>query len=373
MDSIGRLAAGIAHDFNNLLAVITGYAEMVHLRLPGEDPLRGKVEEILKAAGRAAGLTRQLLAFGRRQALQPKVLDLNVVLSDMETMLRRVIGEDVELVASRQAHLGSVHADPAQLEQILLNLVVNSRDAMPDGGRITIETQDVELDAEYAAAHVPTRPGRYVMVAVTDTGSGMDAATQARIFEPFFSTKGVGKGSGLGLSTVYGIVKQSGGYIWAYSEVGVGTTFKIYLPRVEGVPQGGPEPKKPALMPRGVETVLLVEDEGPLREMFREALEANGYFVLAAREGAEALKVAANHRGPIDIMVTDVIMPGVKGPEVAERLAAGRPEMKVLFVSGYSDESVARNGLIGPGRNFLSKPFGAEALLRRVRETLDAA
>jgi two-component system cell cycle sensor histidine kinase/response regulator CckA len=371
MEAVGRLAGGVAHDFNNLLAVITGYGEIVHRQLAGDDPLKAKVAQILKAAERAAGLTRQLLAFGRKQVLQPKIVDLNAIVSGMEKMLRRVIGEDVELATRPAPDLGSVRADPGQIEQVLMNLAVNARDAMPEGGRITIETRNADLDAEYAAAHPPTQRGPYVLLVVTDTGLGMDAATQAQIFEPFFTTKEVGKGTGLGLSTVYGIVKQSGGFVWVYSEVGVGTTLKIYLPRVD---EQAPvvQQERPGPLLRGAETVLLVEDEASLREMLREALEANGYFVLVAQDGAEALQIAEAHAGPIQIMVTDVIMPGMTGPKIVELVEQIRPEMKVLYISGYSDESVVRHGLIGPGRAFLGKPFGPEALLRKVRETLDA-
>ena len=371
MEAIGRLAGGVAHDFNNLLGVITGYGEIVHRRLADEDPLKGKVEQILKAGERAASLTRQLLAFGRKQVLQPKILVLNAVVSGMQKMLPRVIGEDVELVTVLAPHLGSVKADPGQIDQILMNLAVNSRDAMPEGGRITIETSNADLDETYVATHAPARTGPYVLLVVSDTGSGMDAATQARIFEPFFTTKGVGEGSGLGLSTVYGIVKQSEGYVWVYSEVGIGTTIKIYLPRVDEEAQH-PREEGPQPLLRGVETVLLVEDEASLRELLREVLDANGYSVLVARDGAEALQIAAAHTGPIQLMVTDVIMPGMTGPSIVDLVAPTRPEMKVLFVSGYSDESVTRLGLAGPGRAFLSKPFGPEALLRRVRESLDA-
>jgi PAS domain S-box-containing protein len=371
MEAVGSLAGGVAHDFNNLLGVIMGYGEIVYRQLAGEDPLKGKVGQILKAAERAAGLTRQLLAFSRKQVLQPKILDLNTVVSDMDKMLRRLIGEDVEFTTLLEPHLGSVRADPGQIEQVVMNLVVNSRDAMPEGGRLTIETHNADLDAEYAATHSPARPGPYVALVITDSGSGMDAATQALIFEPFFSTKGVGKGTGLGLATVYGIVKQSEGHIWVYSEVGVGTTFKIYLPRIdeEAVLERPPEPG-PLL--RGSETVLLVEDAESLRELLREALETNGYTVLVARDGAEALQIAAAHAGPIHMLVTDVIMPGMSGPKIVDLLAPRRPEMKVLFVSGYSDESLTRHGLVGPGRAFLSKPFGPEVLLRKVRESLDA-
>jgi two-component system cell cycle sensor histidine kinase/response regulator CckA len=371
MEAVGRLAGGVAHDFNNLLGVITGYGGIVYRRLAGEDPLKGKVEQILKAADRAAGLTRQLLAFSRKQVLQPEILDLNAVVSDMDKMLRRLIGEDVEFTTRLDPHLGSVRADPGQIEQIMMNLAVNARDAMPDGGRLTIETRNADLDADYAATHPPTRTGAYVALVVTDTGSGMDAATQARIFEPFFTTKEAGKGTGLGLATVYGIVKQSEGYIWVYSEVGVGTTFKIYLPRIDEQAALARR-QEPGPLPRGSETVLLVEDEASLRQLLREVLEVNGYSVLVARDGAEVLKIAQAHAGTIHIMVTDVIMPGVSGPRIVDLIAPTRPEMKVLFISGYSDESVTRHGLVGPGRAFLSKPFGPEVLLRKVRESLDA-
>ena len=371
MEAIGLLAGGVAHDFNNLLGVITGYGEIVHRRMADEDPLKVKVVQILRAAERAADLTRQLLAFGRKQVLQPKILDLNAVVSGIQKMLPRVIGEDVELGTVLAQDLGSVRADPGQIDQILMNLAVNARDAMPEGGRITIETRNADLDESYAATHAPVRTGRYVMLAFSDTGSGMDAATQAHVFEPFFTTKGVGEGTGLGLATVYGIVKQSDGYVWVYSEVGVGTTFKIYLPRVDGEAEreAAAEPKP---FSSGRETVLLVEDEASLREMLEEVLGASGYSVLVARDGAEALQLCAAHVGPIQLMLTDVIMPGATGPKIVELVAQTHPSIKVLFISGYSDEAVARHGLIGPGKAFLSKPFGPELLLRRVREALDA-
>jgi CheY-like chemotaxis protein len=289
----------------------------------------------------------------------------------MDKMLRRLIGEDIEFTTLLEPHLGSVRADPGQIAQVIMNLAINSRDAMPEGGRLTVETQNADLDADYAVTHPPAVPGRYVVVVVTDTGSGMDAATQARIFEPFFSTKGVGKGTGLGLATVYGVVKQSDGCIWVYSEVGVGTTFKIYLPRIDEEAELERQHEGPLL--RGSETVLLVEDEASLREILCETLQANGYSVLVARDGIEALQIAQAHRGTIQIMVTDVIMPGMTGPKIVDLLAPTWPGMKVLFVSGYSDESVTRHGLVGPGRAFLSKPFGPEVLLRKVRELLDAA
>jgi PAS domain S-box-containing protein len=372
MEAIGRLAGGVAHDFNNLLGVITGYGELVLGRLPDDDPLEKKIKQILIAAERAAGLTRQLLAFSRQQVLQPRILDLNAVVSQMEQMLQRLIGEDVDLSTRLEPHLGSVKADPGQMEQVLMNLAVNARDAMPEGGQITVETQNVSIDADSVGTHSSTPMGRYVMLAVTDTGSGMAATTQARIFEPFFTTKEVGKGTGLGLSTVYGIVKQSDGYIWVYSEIGVGTTFKIYLPRTDEEAQAAP-PETARSEPGGAETVLLVEDEPSLRDLLSEVLGDNGYSVLVARSGAEAVEIAAKHAGAIQIMVTDVIMPGMTGPKIAELVAPTRPEMKVLFMSGYSDESVTRHGLVGPGRAFLSKPFGPDVLLRRVRESLDEA
>jgi CheY-like chemotaxis protein len=329
------------------------------------------VEQILKAAERAADLTRQLLAFGRKQVLQPKVLDLNAVVTAMQEMLPRVIGEDVELVAVLEPDLGSVRADPGQIDQILMNLAANARDAMPDGGRITIETRNADLDERHAATHAPVPAGRYVMLAFSDTGSGMDAATKARVFEPFFTTKSVAQGTGLGLATVYGIVKQSEGYLWVYSEVGVGTTFKVFLPRVDGGAESAAV-TEPGPFSVGTETLLLVEDEASLRELLEEILRASGYTVLVARDGTEALQLAAGHPGLIPLMVTDVILPGAFGPRIAELVAQERPDMKVLFISGYSDEAVARHGLTGPGRTFLSKPFGSELLLRRVREALDA-
>ncbi len=371
MEAVGRLAGGVAHDFNNLLAVIVGYGEIVGRRLPDGDPLREKVEQILRAADRAAGLTRQLLAFSRKQVLQPRILDLNLVVSDFAKMLPRVIGEDVELATRLAADPGSVKADPGQIEQVLMNLAVNARDAMPQGGQIIIETRRADIDASYAATRRLAPTGQYVMLAVSDTGSGMDAATQARIFEPFFSTKEVGKGTGLGLSTVFGIVKQSGGYIWVYSEVGVGTTFKILLPRVdEEALHICHDDQGPLLT--GSETVLLVEDEESLRQLLLETLETSGYSVLVAQDGTQALRIAAAHPGPIEIMVTDVIMPGMTGPTLVAAMAQPRPGMKAVFMSGYSEEAVAKHGMEGPGRAFISKPFGPETLLRQIRDLLDA-
>ncbi len=372
MEAVGRLAGGIAHDFNNLLGVVSGYGEVVHGRLPAEDPLRPKMEHLLRAAERAAGLTRQLLAFSREQVLRPQVLELNAVVGEVTPMLERLIGEDVELSSRLDPAAGNVKADPGQLEQVLMNLAANARDAMPEGGRLLFETANVELDEAYAASHPPARPGRYVLLTISDTGTGMDAETQARIFEPFFSTKEVGRGTGLGLATVYGIVRQSEGYIWVYSELGVGTTFKVYLPRVDEAAPVAPH-ARPLPLPRGSETVLLVEDEASLRELLREGLEESGYTVLTARDGAEGLQVAEGHAGALALMVSDVIMPGMTGPRLVELLARVRPQMKVLYISGYSEEAVSRHGLLGPGAAFLTKPFGLGVFLRRVRESLDGA
>jgi PAS domain S-box-containing protein len=370
LEGVGRLAGGIAHDFNNLLTVITGRAQILLPRLPPDGRLHRDVELIRKTAERAAALTKQLLAFSRRQILAPKVLDLNTVVPSMATMLQRLIGEDIELVFCPGSGLGRVKADPGQLEQVIANLVVNARDAMPEGGRITIETAEVELGEQYAREHVGVQPGRYVMLAVSDTGVGMDAATRARIFEPFFTTKEPGKGTGLGLSTVYGIVKQSGGSIWVYSEPGGGATFKIYLPRVEEVEDAVEAP--PALPGRGTETILLAEDEDEVRVLAREILEGYGYTVLEARRPADAIVIAERYVGPIHLLATDVVMPEMSGRALAERLAPQRPEMKVLFVSGYTDNAIVHHGVLEPGTAFIQKPFTPEALARKVREVLDA-
>jgi PAS domain S-box-containing protein len=371
LEGVGQLAAGIAHDFNNLLGIITGFGEIVYRRLRNDDALKDKVAQILKASEQAAGLIRKLVAFGRKQVLQPMVLDLNAVVSDMEAMLRRLLGEGVELSIVLAPELGSVRADLGQIEQVLVNLAANARDATAGGGRVTIETRNVAVDVDYAAAHPGSVAGPHVVLMMTDNGEGMDAPTQARIFEPFFTTKEVGRGTGLGLSTVYGIVQQSGGHVWVYSAVGVGTTLKIHFPRVdERVPQGRREEPDPVT--RGHETVLLVEDEAALRELLEEALRGNGYAVIVARDGAEASRLASAHDGVIDVMVTDVIMPGITGPKAVELVARTRPAMKVLYISGYSDEAVAERGLTGPGRAFINKPFGLEFLLRRVRDLLEA-
>jgi two-component system cell cycle sensor histidine kinase/response regulator CckA len=370
MEAIGRLAGGVAHDFNNLLGVIVGYGEITRRKLRDDDPLTGKVDQILKAAERAAGLTRQLLAFSRQQVLQPKIVDLNVIVSDVEKMLRRLIGEDIQLTSSLDPGLGSVTADPGQIEQVLMNLAVNARDAMPEGGHLTIETRNAELGADDAARHPPTLAGRYVMLAVTDSGMGMDAETQSHLFEPFFTTKEMGRGTGLGLSTVYGIVKQSEGYIWCYSEVGVGTTFKIYLPRVDE--EASPVHKPTAVrLAHGSETVLLIEDDSALRALVCEILESAGYTVLVADSGAKALQIAEEYSGAIQLTITDVIMPGLSGRHAAEKIKSARSEVEILFISGHTSEAIAKHGVLEAGAKFLSKPFTTEDLLRKIRDVLD--
>ena len=368
LEAIGQLAGGVAHDFNNLLGVVNGYCELLLEQLPAADPLRQKVEAIKRAGESAVAITRQLLAFGRKQMLQPQVLDVNAVVSDMERLLRRLIGEDVEVLVTPGADLGSVKVDPGQLEQFLINLAVNARDAMPQGGKLFIETCNVDLDEAYREQHPMVQPGPYVLLAVSDTGVGMDAETQTRIFEPFFTTKE--KGTGLGLATVYGIIKQSGGFVWVYSEPGQGTTFKIYLPRTAEKAQAisaGASVEEPL---RGSETVLLVEDAEPLRLLTREFLERWGYAVIDARDAAEAIEVAERHPGPIHLLLTDVVMPGMRGPELAEHLTSRHAEMKVLYVSGYSREAFNQGFSTKDGTAFLQKPFTRQALALKVRELL---
>jgi two-component system cell cycle sensor histidine kinase/response regulator CckA len=370
MEAIGRLAGGIAHDFNNLLTVITGFSDiLLHRRLDDGDPLRQPIEEIHKAGKRATSLTGQLLAFSRKQVLQPKVLDLNAVATDAEKMLRCLIGEDIDLVTVLAPELGPVKADPGQIEQVIVNLTINARDAMPQGGKLTIETADVELDEDYARQHIGVEPGPYVMLAVSDTGVGMDEETQAHLFEPFFTTKE--EGTGLGLSTAYGIVKQSGGHIWVYSEPGQGTTFKIYLPRVEEAAESLKLSAAPTKLPQGSETVLVVEDDNGVRTLARDVLEVEGYTVLEARDGLEALLICEQHEGPIHLMVTDVVMPGMNGRQLAEHLASLHPEMKMLYISSYTDKAIVRHGVLELGLAFLQKPFTPGALARKVRQVLD--
>nr|MBI3611963.1 response regulator [Nitrospirota bacterium] len=370
MEAIGSLAGGIAHDFNNLLTIINGYSEMLLQTLSPGDPSRDNIVQIKEAGERAASLTRQLLAFSRRQVLEPKVLDLNAVVTNLDKMLQRLIGEDIDLVPILKPGLGRVKADPGQIEQIIMNLAVNARDAMPDGGKLTIETANVELDGQYAAQHVAVLPGPYVMLAVSDTGCGMDAETQKRIFEPFFTTKELGKGTGLGLATVYGIVKQSSGFIWVYSEPGRGTTFKIYLPRVEETAQ----PIEPHVLLneslRGSETILLAEDQENVRRLVTSILRSSGYTVLEASNGAEALHLCDQRPEPIHLLISDVVMPIISGRELVQRLAGKYPNLKVLFFSGYTDDAVVRHGVLEKGTAFLQKPFTPTGLLRKVREVL---
>jgi len=368
MEAIGRLAGGVAHDFNNLLTVITSYSDLVFQDLPPDDPRRDDVDQVRKAADGAAALTRQLLAFSRQQVLEPKVIDLNSVVDNLKKILQRVIGEDVELATVLAAELGAVKADVSQIEQILMNLAVNARDAMPTGGKLTIETTNVDYDPERQQRSDGSR--EFVMLAVTDTGTGMDEATKAKIFEPFFTTKQPGKGTGLGLATVYAIVTQAGGFIWVYSELGHGTSFKIYLPRVDAVATTAAVARID--LPRGTETVLLVEDAAAVRAVARQVLQRQGYRVLEASEGEDALRLAARHQGTIDLVVTDVVMPRVGGRELAERLLVVRPETRVLYMSGYTDDSVVRHGILEGGVAYLQKPFSPEGLVRKVREVLDA-
>jgi two-component system, cell cycle sensor histidine kinase and response regulator CckA len=372
MDAVGRLAGGVAHDFNNLLGVIMGYGEIVSRRLAVTDPLARKVSEIMRAAERAAGLTRQLLAFSRKQVLQPRVLDLNIVVADMDKMLRRLIGEDIELKTRLHEPLHTITADPGQMEQVIMNLAVNARDAMSGGGTLILETAEVDLDEAYARLHPGAQAGPYVMLAVSDTGQGMDASTLAQIFEPFFTTKPQGKGTGLGLSTVYGIVEQSGGHIGVYSEKGRGTTFKVYLPRMEMVAEA--QPALPPLPPRGgSETVLLVEDEPALREMIRETLEQSGHQVLVGASPLQAEAIATSYPGPIHVMLTDVVMPEMSGRELAERMATLRPQTAVIYMSGYTDEAVGQHGLLDATTHFLQKPFSEGRLLTLLRQVLEEA
>jgi PAS domain S-box-containing protein len=373
MEAVGRLAGGIAHDFNNLLTVIKGYSDLLLEEFKPADPLRGEVDEIRKAADRAASLTRQLLAFSRQQVLAPKVLDLNSVVANMDRLLRRLLGADIDLQTTLARDLGRVKADPGQIEQVIMNLAVNARDAMPNGGKLTIETANVLLDESYAREHIGAQAGSYIMIAVSDNGTGMSESVRQRIFEPFFTTKEVGKGTGLGLSTVYGIVKQSGGYTWVYSELGVGTTFKVYLPRVDAPADSTATRLSLPSSYAGTETVLLVEDEDGVRALVRQVLVRHGYMVLEARHGGEALLHCERHKGTIHLLVSDVVLEQMSGPELAKRLLVLRPELKVLFVSGYTDDAIIHQGVLTSDTAFLQKPFTTEALAKKIREVLDNA
>src|SRR5436309_1073051 len=372
MEAVGRLAGGIAHDFNNILTAITGHADLLLEDLGHHDPRRADIDEIRRSAERAAGLTRQLLAFSRQQVLQPKVVDLNALVLDMDKLLRRLIGEDVELATALDPTLGRVTADPGQLEQVIVNLAVNARDAMPQGGKLTLETRNIDLDSSYRLEHSLVKPGPYVQLTVSDSGIGMDEETQAHAFEPFFTTKPRGQGTGLGLAMVYGTVKQSGGFIWVYSEPGHGATFKIYLPRVDAPVEPATPPAPVERPPRGSETVLLAEDEPAVRAIAQQVLERQGYTVLAAPSGADALALAAQHGATIHLLLTDVVMPGMSGRDLADRLTAQRPGIRVLYISGYTDNAIVRHGMLEPGLAYLQKPFRPDALVRKVREVLDA-
>jgi signal transduction histidine kinase/DNA-binding response OmpR family regulator len=371
MEAVGRLAGGVAHDFNNMLSIINGYAELLLMKLNADDPIHSEIGQILKAGNRAADLTRQLLAFSRKSIVQPRVIKLNTVIAGMEKMLHRLIGEDIRMMFELAGDIGQVKADPGLIEQVILNLAVNSRDAMPQGGHLTIETRNVELDASFSRRHKSVMPGSYVMLAISDTGQGMDEATRLRIFEPFFTTKEKGKGTGLGLSTVYGIVKQNNGSIWVYSEPGQGTAFKIYLPRIAEAVDVEPEAStEPAA--RGTETLLIVEDEEAVCTLLKQILVSAGYQVLTAVNGGEALMLLERFRKPVHLLLTDVVMPGMSGRELADRLLTIHPEMKVLFMSGYTDNAIVHHGILDPGAQFIGKPFAMAAVQRKVREVLDS-
>jgi two-component system, cell cycle sensor histidine kinase and response regulator CckA len=373
MEAVGRLAGGVAHDFNNMLTVISGYNQMILDQISPLDPLRGYAEEVLKASERAAALTNQLLAFSRRQIVQPRVFDVNEVLTHTEKMLRRLIGEDIELNLTLHAEAGNIKADPGHLEQAIVNLATNARDAMPRGGRLTVETCNVALDETYAKTHLGVQPGEYVMIAVSDSGVGMDLETKRHIFEPFFTTKERGKGTGLGLATVYGIVKQAGGDIWVYSEKDKGTTFKLYFPRVANPASDvvGSGAGAPAM--EGAETILVVEDEQGVRDLTAKMLKRLGYTVLVAANGHEALQISKAFTGPIALLLSDVVMPNMSGSDLADELRRTRPHIKVLYVSGYTENTVAHHGVQDPATGFLAKPFSRDALASKLRESLGKA
>ncbi|HEY9595764.1 MAG TPA: ATP-binding protein, partial [Spirochaetia bacterium] len=370
MEAIGRLAGGVAHDFNNVLSVILSYADINLAHLLPEEPLSADMLEIKRAAERAAELTRQLLTFSRQQVVEPRVLDLNAVLAGMEKMLRRLLGADITLTLLPASQLGRVVADPGQIEQVVMNLAVNARDAMPRGGKLTIETRNVLLDEAYVREHFGVTPGSYVLIAVSDTGIGMDKETQGRIFEPFFTTKEKGKGTGLGLATVFGIVQRCRGHVWVYSEPGKGATFKVYLPRTDAAADRLPSKPPPGPVEGGTETILLVEDDDQVRAVARSVLRSNGYHVIEVPNAGEALLLCEQHPATIHLLLTDVVLPHMSGRALVERLGPLRPAMKVLFMSGYTDEAVVHHGAIDAGAAFLQKPLTPEVLLRKVREVL---
>jgi len=370
MEAVGRLAGGVSHDFNNLLSVVLSYTSLILADLKSDDVLRADLEEIRKAGERAADLTRQLLAFSRQQVRLPKVVELNQIIAGMERMLGRLLGADVEVALLPSARGGKVKVDPGQVEQIIMNLAVNARDAMPRGGKITIQTNNTELDDHYASEHLGVTAGPYVMLAVTDTGIGMDKETQAQVFEPFFTTKEKGKGTGLGLSTVFGIVKQSGGHIWLYSEPGKGSTFKVYFPRTDATADTTPSQPPPSEGGRGSETILLVEDDEQVRVVARGILRRVGYTVLEAPGAGEALLVIEQYAARINLLVTDVVLPRMNGPQLVERIRSSRPDIKVLFMSGYTDQAIIQHGILDSGVAFLQKPITPDSLARKVREAL---
>jgi CheY-like chemotaxis protein len=370
MEAVGRLAGGVAHDFNNMLNVILGHAELALRRSSAVDPIRKNLDEIGSAARRSADLTRQLLAFSRRQTIAPQVLDLNAQMKGMESLLRRIIGEDIDLVFRLGEGLWPVSLDPSQVDQVVANLAVNARDAMPKGGHLTVETSNATLDEAYCQTQPDARPGDFLLLAVSDTGCGMDAQTLERAFEPFFTTKPEGKGTGLGLATVYGIARQNGGSVRIYSEVGRGTTVRLYLPRLVGTEAPSPAAPAAAAPERGSETILLVEDEGQLRELAQEILEELGYHVIAAASPGEAISVCEKHEGRIDLLMTDVVMPVMNGRELAQRIRALKPEAKVLFTSGYTADAIAHHGVLEPGVVFLEKPFSIGTVAHKVRAAL---
>jgi len=372
MEAVGQLAAGISHDFNNLLGVINGYSEILLGNREIADATRSRIQQILKAGQRAASLTHQLLAFSCKQVLQPKILSLNLVLGDVDQTLLSLIGEGIEVRTVLDPNLEAVKADPTQMEQVILNFCINARDAMPEGGKITIETANVEVDELLAGQHPSMKPGRYVRLAVSDTGTGMDKETLSHVFEPFFTTKGPEKGTGLGLATVYGIVKQSGGYVWAYSEPGQGTTFSVYLPTATEEAEPGKQEAEPREIMRGSETILLVEDADLLREVTRELLEGSGYTVLEAADGERAIEIADRYDGNIGLLLTDVVLPKIGGPSLAKSLLQGRSGMRVLYMSGYANGAIVDSGVLKPGTAFLQKPFAAKELAKKVRKLLDA-